>query len=99
MNNWDADHSAEQVQDIESFLHFLEVLIKDWEAATKAEKTSPSSPYRSMYGWENTNIGDFFEAAIAGARGNKLGQPGGAYADKSAWRQAAQIMLLGKVYE
>lgn len=71
----------------------------DWEDSNKAEKVSPSSSFSSMNGWENTSIGAFLEAAIAGARDNKLGQPGGTYSDHNSWRQAAEIILLGKVYE
>lgn len=95
-----ASHSAaKKVHDLESFLSFLEVLMDDWEASSNAEKNSPSSPYSSMCGWENTSIGAFLEAAIAGARDNKLGQPGGTCSDQNSWRQAAEIILLGKVYE
>ncbi|WP_137111546.1 hypothetical protein [Rhodobacter sp. SY28-1] len=90
---------AERVHDLSSFLDFLEALMNDWEAATVSEKASPSSSYSSMYGWENTSIGSFLEAAIAGARDNKLGQPGNYLADSNPWRQAAEIMLLGKIYE
>jgi hypothetical protein len=99
VDSWDLERSADNVRDIKSFLDFLEVLMRDWEVASHSEKLLPSAPYSSMYGWENTTIGSFLEAAIAGARGNKLGEPGGAHAGSNPWRQAAVIMLLGKMYE
>lgn len=99
MDSWDLERSADKVRDIQSFLDFLEVLMRDWEVASHSEKQSPSARYSSMYGWENTTIGSFLEAAIAGARDNKLGEPGGTHAGSNPWRQAAEIMLLGKMYE
>ncbi len=99
MEQFASDEAVRKVHDLDTFLSFLETLFEDWEAASAANKSKPSSPYGSMYGWENTNIGDFLEAAVAGAKDNRLGKLGGTFADENAWRQAAQIILLGKVYE
>jgi len=52
-----------------------------------------------MCGWENTNIGSFLEAAIAGGNDNRVGQETPAEDAASAWRQAAEIICLGKFYE
>lgn len=92
-------NAAEKVHDLDTFISFLEALFVDWEEAVAAEKRDPSSPYSSMHGWENTSIGTFLNAAVAGARDNNLEKPGGLHADENAWRQAAAIILLGKLYE
>lgn len=93
------DYVLEKVTDMESYLHFLDVLRHDWYSANEAEEALPSNPYGSMYGWENTDIGSFLEAAIAGARDQLAAGRSEADFGENPWRQAAQILLLGKIYE
>ena len=95
----DVHQAAKDVADAQSFISFLDILRADWDTACAAEKTNPSAPYSSMHGWENTTIGDFLEAAAAGATDFKIGQPQGSNPDDNPWTQAAQILFLGKLYE
>ncbi|WP_407495189.1 hypothetical protein [Pseudooceanicola sp. MF1-13] len=91
--------AADQVHDLASFLVFLDCLFQDWQIASAGAKPTATNPNATLDGWENVTIGTFLEAAIAGARDNKVGEPGGYLADTNPWRQAAEIILLGKVYE
>jgi len=91
--------SVNSVRDAASFIAFLEVLRVSWEDAVLAEKGASSNPYASMYGWENTNIGSFLDAAIAGGTDNRVGLESAEKGEAIAWRQAAEIILLGKTYE
>jgi hypothetical protein len=91
--------ALKKVQDAATFLAFLEVLAADWESANDAEKDSPSSSFAATHGWENTTISTFLKAAIAGARDNGIGGGVGTNTEASAWRQAADILYFGKMYE
>lgn len=59
------DLALEAVTDFPTFLAFAKLLQADREAAVAKERLHPSSPYESEYGWENTTIESFLEAAIA----------------------------------
>lgn len=99
MIDQDVFDALEKVTDATSFIEFLERLRADWQNAVLAENGNPSSPFGSMHGWENTNIGSFLEAAIAGGTDNKTGLEDGFKNAETAWRRAAEIILLGKIYE
>ncbi|MHA3916759.1 DUF7660 family protein [Halovulum sp. GXIMD14793] len=90
--------AVQSVTDAERFIEFLDALRSDWETAVTRTVASSNEDYTSD-AWENTTIGDFLEASVAGARDHKVGQAGGKLVHHSAWRQAAEVILLGKVYE
>ena len=64
MGQFASHEAAEKVHDLDTFLSFLKILLEDWEEASTADKARPSSPYSSMYGWENTSIGSVCMHAI-----------------------------------
>ena len=99
MNDQEILKAVEKVKDAASFIAFLEVLRVSWEEAVHAEKENPSNSYFSMHGWENTNIGSFLESALAGGTDNKIGSEQKTENGTAAWRQAAQIIMMGKYYE
>ncbi|MEM6358194.1 MAG: hypothetical protein AAF844_21250 [Pseudomonadota bacterium] len=93
----DLQTRLKEVRDEASFLNFLAALSDDWERACRLEARTPSSPYASIHGWENTDIGSFFEAAVAAARaGAAVSAPED---DANIWRIAATILYRGKAYE
>ena len=100
MGDDDVLSKLNEVQDADSFISFLQSLQQDWEKSEASERRSPSNPYAAnAYGWENTCIGSFLEAATAGGTDNKnrLSDLSGTTAD--VWRYAAEIIMCGKVYE
>ena len=67
----DSTQSAlECVVDADSFIAFLDALRSDWDRAKTIETAAPTAPYTAMRGWENTTIGSFLEAAVAGGTDN-----------------------------
>ncbi|MEO1722375.1 MAG: hypothetical protein AAFR84_08240 [Pseudomonadota bacterium] len=93
----DLETRLKEVRDEASFLDFLAALSDDWERARRLEARVPSSPCASMHGWENTDIGSFFEAAVAAATDDAaVSVPEDS---ANTWRMAATILYLGKAYE
>ncbi len=93
-----------QVKDEESFLRFVEALIRDRESAVKNEKMNPSSPYGpDAGGWENTSIENYLEAASAWAEtssfGRRMAFPEYELHDVTVWRRIAAFLMAGRVYE
>jgi len=90
---------AEQVQDEDGFIGFLEALTTDRKEEVEIEARSPSSPYGpGANGWENDTIESFLAAAAAWAEGSKKGMP--RYSpNKNPWARCATILLMGKHYE
>ncbi|NKX37217.1 hypothetical protein HGG70_04610 [Rhodobacteraceae bacterium R_SAG4] len=99
VNDQEIEEAFDKVKDAASFIAFLDVLRTSWEDAIHAEREDPSNPYSSMHGWENTDIGSFLEAAIAGGTANKVDFENEKENESTAWRQAAQIIMMGKYYE
>ncbi len=106
MNKTDFESAADKtvealecVVDGQTFLVFLKALLADWRVAKSSEEEAPADPYTTMYGWENLDIESFFEAVIAGSEDHKLGFPEGTFSNNNPWRQAAEALLLGKLYE
>mgnify|MGYP000259442188 CR=1 FL=1 len=90
---------ADNVKDAASFVVFLDALRINWEQGVLEESVNPSRSFSSMQGWENTNIGSFLEAAVAGAQDNQIHLTDAGTNVAEAWKLAASIILLGKVYE
>jgi len=93
-------HEAiDKVNDAESFLNFVRVLIAEKKDEVKKEKVHSSSPYGpGANGWENARIETFLEAAVAWAADTdfvqKQNDP-----HVNSWRQFANFLYAGKLYE
>ena len=86
------------VKDADSFIAFLDALRHDSPDPGQVAQTDGLDAYMTgVSGWMNTSIPDFLEAAIAGARDNHIGTD--AQTAAQAWRAAAEIIYLGKIYE
>ena len=89
----------ELVSDQESFLSFVEALLKDRCKEVELEKSQPSSPYGpGPLGWENHTIEDYLESALAWAKASEFGETQGIRADDS-WKKIAVFLYCGKIYE
>jgi hypothetical protein len=87
------------VTDRQSFLRFVEALIKDLQAAVERERLEPSSPYGAdAGGWENTTIESYLAAAVAWAKDSEIGTTSG-LSDEPSWQAFAAFLYAGKRYE
>ena len=92
----------ENVQDLQSFIRFIDGLRRDAEDADRKEALKPAGPYSGWNGWENGSIANFLEAAVAWATtwtdDSRVGDPARLAAD-NPWKAAARIIYAGKYYE
>ena len=87
-----------QVQDCESFLAFVKVLVRDRERSEQAENKLPSSSWGpESGGWENISIAQFLEAAVAWAEDTCDSPQGISFV--ASWKSFASFLYSGKVYE
>jgi hypothetical protein len=87
------------VCDSTTFLEFVKELIADREDEARKEEITPSPPYGSgANGWENGTIEAFLEAAVAWAEASEFGVQQG-LSPENHWRQFAEFLYLGKIYE
>ncbi len=87
--------ALDSVQDLPSFVRFVDALRKDREDADRQEALRSAEPYSSWNGWENNSIATFLERAVACVQDN-----GPAFlADENPWKAAARILYAGKYYE
>lgn len=94
----DLDDLVERVNDRESFLLFVKVLIEDRELEVVEEKKNPSSPYGpGARGWENGSIEQYLDASVAWAEA----WIGGEYElpEEASWNSFARFLYAGKYYE
>ena len=89
------DQALAAVHDRDSFIVFLELWAEDRARSALMDRETQPPPYASgALGWENGSIETFFDAAAACARAtwpeNIKDNP---------WREAAEIIYGGKVYE
>lgn len=88
----------EEVKCKDSFLSFVEALMKDREESVRIEKESPSSPYGpDANGWENRSIEGFLESSLGWAEDSDFGENISNYSDM--WKQFAVFLYMGKIYE
>jgi len=95
--DYDAAMSPDDVTDFDSFIGFVSWLASDHEEEVAKERLAPSSPLGpGANGWENSTIEAFLEAAAACASDtrNKSG-----HVPEPTWRQFAEFLHGGKVYE
>lgn len=97
--NKDIASLADQVEDEKSFLEFIRAIGEDWVDEQNKESKNPSSPYGpGANGWENSDIGSFFDAAHAWGEASINGHHG-YNKPNNPWKRAAQILRAGKYYE
>ena len=83
----------EKVNSLETFLEFIKALMLDKRDEDEKEKLKPSSPYSSGYnGWEHNDIASFLDAIHAGTKDN-------GFSEKASWKNFAEIIYMGKIYE
>jgi hypothetical protein len=86
----------DRVSDRESFMEFLYSLVDDRRLAEKEEKADPAvAQWGAARGWQNTSITSFLEAAaLTFEDGRYKGS-----AEHPSWRELAEFLYLGKIYE
>jgi hypothetical protein len=85
----------DRVEDLPSFVRFIDALRKDREDADRKEDTRPGPSDPGWNGWYNGSIATFLEAAVACVQDN-----GPEFlADENPWKAAARILYAGKSYE
>lgn len=83
----------EKVHSLETFLEFIKALMLDKRDEDEKEKKEVSSPYSSGHnGWENTDIASFLDAMHAGTKDND-------FSKEASWKNFAEIIYMGKIYE
>jgi len=95
--NYDFALGPDDVNDFASFIKFVNWLGSDRADEVAKERVAPSHPMGpGINGWENTTIEAFLEAAAACAadRRDKTG-----HEPEPTWREFAQFVLGGKIYE
>ncbi|WP_095202320.1 DUF7660 family protein [Mesorhizobium carmichaelinearum] len=90
--------ALDSVQDLPSFVRFIDALRKDREDADRKEALQPSGPDISWNGWENNSIATFLVSAVACVEDNGRHNPA-FLADENPWKAAARILYAGKYYE
>jgi len=90
--------ALENVTDYPSFLVFVQALVEDWEDEVAKEKLQPSPPYGpGANGWENGTIGAYLEAALRCEKDHA--QLHKTVDKQPSWREFAQFLYGGKIYE
>ncbi len=87
----------DDVNDFASFIKFVNWLASDRADEVAKERVAPSHPMGpGINGWENSTIEAFLEAAAACAADSrdKTG-----HEPEPTWREFAQFLLGGKIYE
>lgn len=86
------------VCDRETFLGFVEALIRDRSDEVDKEQQRPSPPFGpGANGWENGTIEDFLSAAAAWADVSR-DRPEG-FPQEASWKAFAEFLYCGKIYE
>jgi hypothetical protein len=84
----------EAVCDWDSFKLFVEALRADFRAASQQEQLAPAhSRGYGAFGWQNTNIEDFLECALAGLEANRQRSP---ELSEASWKTFAEFLYLGR---
>ena len=90
--------SLDAVCNARSFVAFLQALLDDLPSEREISATSPEYRYLvGVAGWMNQDLPSFLEAAIAG--GTDIHSRETSATSAQAWKTAAEIVYLGKIYE
>ncbi|RUV01732.1 hypothetical protein EOB36_12270 [Mesorhizobium sp. M6A.T.Cr.TU.017.01.1.1] len=87
-----------KVQDLPSFVRFIDALSKDRKDADRKEATEPAGPDTGWNGWENGSLSTFLESSVAWFKENERGDPAFLAGD-NPWKAAARVIYAGKYYE
>jgi hypothetical protein len=91
--------ARDAVCDSSTFLAFVRELIADREDEVRKEENRPSSPHGpGANGWENCTIEGFLESAVAWVEDSDFGIKQG-LSPENPWRQFANFLYMGKIYE
>ena len=88
----------DRVEDLPSFVRFIDALRKDREDADRKEAARPGPSDPGWNGWQNGSVSTFLESAVAWVDDNGRGDPA-FLADENPWKAAARIIYAGKYYE
>ncbi|RUV75313.1 MAG: hypothetical protein EOR30_21640 [Mesorhizobium sp.] len=88
----------EKVQDLPSFVRFIDALSKDRKDADRKEATTPAGLDTGWNGWKNGSLSTFLESAVAWFEDNGRGDPAFLARD-NPWKAAARVIYAGKYYE
>ena len=95
----DPSELLDEVEDLDTFLAFVDALIDDRIAEVAEQEIQPIDPLgRGPNGWENHSIEAFLSAAPRWAEDTRMGQTQGLTAGPS-WRAFAAFLYCGKIYE
>jgi len=90
---WD---ELNKVHDRDSFVEFLGLLGTDFALEKQIEAKNPPPPYSSgALGWENGSIDAFLEQACEWGKAKTPLRS----QSSNPWRECAEIIHMGKVYE
>lgn len=88
--------SPDEVVDRESFYRFVEWLVRDREIAEKLEEEKPDFyKYGGANSWQNSSISTYLDCALAGADAQEDWRT----EDQPTWKDLAEFLYLGKIYE
>ncbi|MER8406522.1 MULTISPECIES: hypothetical protein [unclassified Mesorhizobium] len=88
----------DRVEDLPSFVRFVDALRRDREDADRREIAKPGPSDPGWNGWQNGSISTFLESAVAWFEAHGQGNPA-FLADENPWKAAARIIYAGKYYE
>ena len=94
--------ALDSVQDLPSFVRFIDALRKDMEDADRKEAARPGPFDPGWNGWYNGSIATFLESAVAWAvtwTDDSRGDDAAFLTDENPWKAAAKILYAGKYYE
>ena len=95
----DAFDLLENVVDRESFLAFVRALIADRRHDVRQRTERPiDAAGPGPNGWENDTIEDYLESAVACAE-DSAGKPVHGPPQSPSWREFAEFLYGGKIYE
>ncbi|MEM1221698.1 MAG: hypothetical protein AAGH40_02970 [Verrucomicrobiota bacterium] len=89
-----AHDALELVKDYESFRQFVWTLIDEREAAEEIERTNKmEAEYGAPLGWQNSDISQFLGAGMTYFERIEPTK------ENPSWRDIAEFLYLGKIYE
>lgn len=92
--------ALDRVQDRETFLDFVRALVKDKEDEDRKEAANPSSPWGpGANGWENGNIAQYLDAALAWGESISGETHMRSLPQEPSWKAFAEFLYCGKIYE
>lgn len=86
----------EAVNDLPSFMAFVAALAAEREAAEQLEREEPARyQLGGALGWQNGSISTYLEAALAYFEDSGWAES----SERPTWRDLAQFLYMGKIYE